>query len=162
MHSTLICSYNKHHPFLKTIQFTAQKSCFPFRISLVNMINFFHLVFLSQTFMNHRTAGEGGGHFFNSSLPLSLASKVFWCFLEVKNGNIDQKCVKEFSKTYYKCLKKTIYTKATLIFNFRKYYSQTCTQFSYHLTFQVSVQNITPVTFHDLRHVSVGVSKPST
>ena len=31
---------------------------------------FFYLVFLSRTFVNHRTAGEGGGHFLNSSLPL--------------------------------------------------------------------------------------------
>ena len=29
--------------------------------------------FLSQPFMNHRTAREWGGHFFNSSLPLPLA-----------------------------------------------------------------------------------------
>ena len=28
---------------------------------------FFYLGFLSRTFTNHRTAGEGGGHFFNSS-----------------------------------------------------------------------------------------------
>ena len=33
-------------------------------------IFFFYLGFLSRTFTNHRTAGEGGGHFFNSSLPL--------------------------------------------------------------------------------------------
>ena len=30
----------------------------------------FYLGFLSRTFTNHRSAGEGGGHFFNSSLPL--------------------------------------------------------------------------------------------
>ena len=30
--------------------------------------------FLSQSFTNHRTAGEGGGHFLDSSLPLSPAS----------------------------------------------------------------------------------------
>ena len=36
---------------------------------------FFYLVFLWQTFTNHRTAGEGGGHFFNLSLPLPHASK---------------------------------------------------------------------------------------
>ena len=34
---------------------------------------FFYLGFLSRTFMNHRTAGEGGGHFFNSSLPAIMA-----------------------------------------------------------------------------------------
>ena len=32
------------------------------------------LGFLSQPFTNHSTAGEGGGHFFNSSLPLPPAS----------------------------------------------------------------------------------------
>ena len=32
--------------------------------------SFFYLGFLSRTFTNNRTAGEGGGHFFNSSLPL--------------------------------------------------------------------------------------------
>ena len=39
---------------------------------------FFYLGFLSRTFSNHRTAGEGGGHFFNSSLPLSPASLSSW------------------------------------------------------------------------------------
>ena len=33
-------------------------------------------VFLSRTFTNHRTAGEGGGHFLNSSLPLPPASQT--------------------------------------------------------------------------------------
>ena len=37
---------------------------------------FFYLGFLSRTFMNHKTAGEGGGHFFNSSLPLPTASQT--------------------------------------------------------------------------------------
>ena len=31
-------------------------------------IYIFYLGFISQTFTNHRTAGEGGEHFFNSSL----------------------------------------------------------------------------------------------
>ena len=31
------------------------------------------IYFFSQTFTIHRTAGEGGGYFFNPSLPLSLA-----------------------------------------------------------------------------------------
>ena len=31
---------------------------------------FFCLGFLSQPFTNHRTAGEGGGHSFNSLLPI--------------------------------------------------------------------------------------------
>ena len=36
-------------------------------------LDFFYLCFLSQRFTNHRTAREGGGHFFNSSLPLPPA-----------------------------------------------------------------------------------------
>ena len=34
---------------------------------------YFYVGFLSQTFTNHRTAGEGGGHFFDPSLPLPPA-----------------------------------------------------------------------------------------
>ena len=41
------------------------------------IIIFFYLGFLPQPFTNHRTAGEGGGDFFNSSLPLPPASKTF-------------------------------------------------------------------------------------
>ena len=43
-------------------------------------IYFFYLGFLSRTFMNHRTTGEGGGHFFISSLPLPPASQTlrYW------------------------------------------------------------------------------------
>ena len=37
---------------------------------------FFQLGFLSQPFTNDRTAGEGGGHLFNSSLPLQPASQT--------------------------------------------------------------------------------------
>ena len=37
---------------------------------------FFYLGFLSQTFANYRTAGEGRGHFFNPSLPLPPASQA--------------------------------------------------------------------------------------
>ena len=36
----------------------------------------FYLDFLSRTFTNHRTAGEGGGHLFDSSLPLPPASQT--------------------------------------------------------------------------------------
>ena len=37
---------------------------------------FFYLGFLSRTFTIHRTAGEGGGYLFNSSLPLPPASRA--------------------------------------------------------------------------------------
>ena len=36
----------------------------------------FYLDFLSRTFTNHRTAGEGGRHLFDSSLPLPPASQT--------------------------------------------------------------------------------------
>ena len=37
---------------------------------------FFYLGFLSQTFTIQKTAGEGGGYLFNSSLPLTPASQT--------------------------------------------------------------------------------------
>ena len=37
---------------------------------------YIYLGFLSQTFTNHRTAGKGGGYFFNSSIPLLPASQT--------------------------------------------------------------------------------------
>ena len=43
---------------------------------LVQITVFFYLGFLSPTFTNHSTAGEGGGHFFHSSLPLPPASQT--------------------------------------------------------------------------------------
>ena len=42
----------------------------------VDCIYIFYLGFLSQTFTNHRTAGEGGGLFLISLLPLSPASRT--------------------------------------------------------------------------------------
>ena len=43
----------------------------------IQISNFFSYVgFLSRTFTNHRTAGEGEGHFFNSLLPLPPASQT--------------------------------------------------------------------------------------
>ena len=44
------------------------------RLNNDSILFFFCVGFFSQTFTNHRTAGEGGGHFFNSSLPLPPAS----------------------------------------------------------------------------------------
>ena len=37
---------------------------------------FFYTVFFSRPFMNHRTVGDGGKHFFNSSQPLPLTSDI--------------------------------------------------------------------------------------
>ena len=42
------------------------------KIPVLGKCFFFYLGFLSQTFMIQRTAGEGGGYLFNSSLPLFL------------------------------------------------------------------------------------------
>ena len=47
-----------------------------FSLKRSGFLSFFYLVFLSRTFTNHRTATEGRGHFFNSSLPLSPASQT--------------------------------------------------------------------------------------
>ena len=43
---------------------------------LISTFFFFYLGFLSQPFTNHRTAGERGKHFFNSSLPLPAAPQT--------------------------------------------------------------------------------------
>ena len=40
------------------------------------ILSFLYVEFLSQKFTNRRAAGEGGWHFINSSLPLSLASQT--------------------------------------------------------------------------------------
>ena len=53
----------------KTDQIINNQLCFFFFF-------FFYVGFLSRTFTNHRTAGEGGGHFINSSLPLPPASQT--------------------------------------------------------------------------------------
>ena len=45
------------------------------KIKTINF--FFYLGFLSRTLMNLRTAGEGGGHLFNSSLPFLPTSHIF-------------------------------------------------------------------------------------
>ena len=45
-------------------------------VSPVVILFFFYLGFLWWTFTNNRTAGEGVGHFFNSSLPLPPASQT--------------------------------------------------------------------------------------
>ena len=47
--------------------------------NLLDKYDFFffpYLGFLSRTFTIHRTAGEGGGYLFNSSLPLPPASQT--------------------------------------------------------------------------------------
>ena len=45
-------------------------------LGLLYIYIYIYLGFLSRIFTNHRTAGEGEGHFFNSSLPLLPASQT--------------------------------------------------------------------------------------
>ena len=49
---------------------------YPYESNATTVFFFFYLGFLSRTFTNHWTAGEGRGHFFNSSLPLPPASQT--------------------------------------------------------------------------------------
>ena len=51
-----------------------KETCLKINGKLTVTFFFFYVGFLSRTFTNHRTAGEGGGCFFNSSLPLPSAS----------------------------------------------------------------------------------------
>ena len=55
----------------RSIIFIALSSAFTASLNL-----FFYLGFLSQTFIIHRTAGEGGVYFFNSSLPVLPVSQT--------------------------------------------------------------------------------------
>ena len=57
----------------------SDKNCVMKHLTLLSIKNvmdifFSYLGFLSQTFTNHTTAEEGGGHSINSSLPHSPAS----------------------------------------------------------------------------------------
>ena len=49
-----------------------------FIVSFEHILQLFFFLprFFSQTFTNHRTAGEGERHFFNSSLPLPPSSQT--------------------------------------------------------------------------------------
>ena len=59
--------------FLKFLQTKETQHQQPYILPRPLLFFLFYLGFLSRTFTNHRTAGEGGGHFFNSSLPLPPA-----------------------------------------------------------------------------------------
>ena len=60
-------SYEKTRPFNHLLQ-----TYFVLRYSF-----FFYMGFLSRPCTSHRTAGEEGGHFYNSSLPLPPALQRF-------------------------------------------------------------------------------------
>ena len=59
-----------------------QKSSWKLLSSYIGLVSnfrnffFFLFFFFPRKFTNQRTVGEGGGHFFNSSLPLSPASQT--------------------------------------------------------------------------------------
>ena len=61
---------------LKNTQLNKLKSAAEIKTETILRVFFFYLAFLSRTFTNHRTAGEGRGHFLNSSLPLPPASQT--------------------------------------------------------------------------------------
>ena len=61
---------------IDSINLQSAKSVTDFFLSITFFAFFFYLDFLSRTFANHRTAGEGGGHFCNSSLLLPPASRA--------------------------------------------------------------------------------------
>ena len=65
MAASVKCKYKRIFSVFNMVNVIAQ---------VLSKIFFFYLGFLSRPFRNHRTAGEGGGHFFNSSLPLPSAS----------------------------------------------------------------------------------------
>ena len=59
--------------------YSAEKAKGSFKLALEKKVEcffFFYLGFLSRTFTIHRTAGEGGGYLFNSSLPLPPTSET--------------------------------------------------------------------------------------
>ena len=56
-------------PLNISFEFASLNLCF-----IYIYIYFLYLGFLSRIFTNHRTAGEGGGHFFNCSLQLPPAA----------------------------------------------------------------------------------------
>ena len=64
------------------------------------MLFFFYLGFLSQTFTNHRTAGEREGHFINSSVPLPPTSQTLrHCddVIKIENFDFDNTLIDEKS-----------------------------------------------------------------
>ena len=70
--------FNVYLPLLLFYVLTKFTSMNFMRIQSISMNNFFFfLVFLSRTFTNQMTAGEGGGHFINLLLPLPPA---LWTF----------------------------------------------------------------------------------
>ena len=67
-------SRNLHAASQQTVVFMAIDS--PKVLEQFVFFVFFYLGFLLRKCTNHRTAEEGGGHFFNSSLPLPPASQT--------------------------------------------------------------------------------------
>ena len=61
---------------LRSVQNKFQHGPMPNRQLEIDVNVFLYLGFLSRTFRNHRTSEEGGGRYFESSLPLSPASQT--------------------------------------------------------------------------------------
>ena len=68
---------NFHHFCKVFIKFSNLNADMSFREQLKFLTFFFYLGFLSCTFIIHRTAGEGGGYPFNSSVPLPPDYRTF-------------------------------------------------------------------------------------
>ena len=74
--SRLCIKLQSHHFFLKFV-YSLNYLLWNSRFLIVSCrFFFFYLGFLSRIFTIHRTAGEGGGYLFNSSLPLPPASQT--------------------------------------------------------------------------------------
>ena len=69
-----VCLFDKRVKRFRKSNF--KRLCTVARVLLLMSQFFFYLGFLSRTFTIHRTAGEGGGYLFNSSVPLWPASQT--------------------------------------------------------------------------------------
>ena len=61
---------------LRSVQNKFQHGLMPNRQLEIDVNVFLYLGFLSRTFRDHRTSEEGGGRYFESSLPLSPAAQT--------------------------------------------------------------------------------------
>ena len=63
-------------PILQNLHHTGRCHFYSGRPSFIYLQGFLSIEVCLTTITNHRTAGEGGGHFFNSSLPIPPASQM--------------------------------------------------------------------------------------
>ena len=80
--TTYLCKVEIYQQVFQSNSFNGEDLMVLFNWGWTRLINnlffffFFYLGFLSRTFTIHRIAWEGGGYFFNSSLPLRPASQT--------------------------------------------------------------------------------------